>query len=510
MFGQSSNHSRRDFVKGAACGSAALATASMASLALANEPTPAEEPAWAQEADVVIVGLGGAGAAAAIEANAAGASVCVLEATGRGGGSTMRCGGIIYMGGGTGLQTELGVEDTPEDMRAYVTAAAGPSADPDLLDIYCNSSLDLYDWCVEQGMEFGGGVEAEAHIVEATEGISLHYSGNERADNYVAIAKPAPRGHTPTTAALGIFEPLEAKVESFATVLYNTRGESLVLDAEGAVIGVNATDADGNAVSVKANKGVVLSTGAFTYNDQMLSDYAPEALLCGSKTGVETDLGDGILMGMRIGAATRSMSRINISEFMYLYGDLAAGVMLDSRGHRFLSEDWYGAWIGRIVAQYTPDACFTIIDQPILDAVQQTAYGAYLTPAAEADSIEELAEMVGLPVQNVLDTMERYAAQCAAGTDADFGKDPFYLRPIETAPFYAMMTTPVMGSLHTLGGLKINGNAEVVDLAGNPIAGLYAAGRNSCGIFGEYPGSGSSVADALTFGRIAGKSAATR
>ena len=73
-----------------------------------------------------------------------------------------------------------------------------------------------------------------------------------------------------------------------------------------------------------------------------------------------------------------------------------------------------------------------------------------------------------------------------------------------------MITTPVMGSLHTLGGLKINGNSEVLDLAGSPIPGLYAAGRTSCGIFGEYPGSGSSVADALTFGRIAGASAAAR
>lgn len=503
--------SRRDFVKGAACGGAVLAMAGTAQDAVADEAPEIEESTeWAQEADVVVVGLGGAGSAAAIEADAAGASVCVLEASGRGGGSTMRCGGLIYMGGGTGLQTSLGISDTPEDMKAYVTAAAGPSADPELIDTFCENSLSLYDWCIEQGMTFSGSADTESHIVSATEGISLHYSGNERADDYVKIAAPAPRGHTPDNGGLGIFEPLEAKIESFASIMYNTRAESLILDAQGAVVGVSATDVDGNPLAVKANKGVVLSTGAFTYNDQLLSDYAPEALLCGSKTGVETDLGDGILMGMRIGAATRSMSRVNISEFMYLYGDLAAGVMLDSRGHRFLSEDWYGAWIGRIVAQHTPDLCLAFIDQPILDAVKQTSLGALLEPVAQADSIEELAETVGLPVQNVLDTMERYAAQCAAGTDADFGKDPVYLRPIETAPFYAIATTPVMGSVHTLGGLKINGNAEVLDLAGAPIPGLYAAGRNSCGIFGEYPGSGSSVADALTFGRIAGKSAATR
>lgn len=500
--------SRRTFVAGAA--TAALASGS--ALALANEKASAaaDAPAWDEEVDVVVVGMGAAGCAAAIEANAAGASVCVIEKAGRGGGSTFRSGGIIYMGGGTGLQKRLGIEDTPEDMAAYVKAALGPSSDPDLQKIFCDSSLDLYDWCEAQGMVFDGDAEVETHIVEATEGISLHYTGNERAPEYTAVAKAAPRGHTPNGGAAGIFEPMESVVEGFTTPHYNTAAESLVTDETGSVIGVRATDADGKALAVKANKGVVIAAGAFTYNDAMIADYNADYLLCGSKTGNENDLGDGIRMGQKVGAATKSMSRIAALEFMYLYGDLAAGAMLDYHGFRFLAEDWYGSWIGREVMERTPDACFVILDQPKLDNILTTQYGAYLKPYAQADSIEELAEAIGLPVDHVVESIERYNEMCAKGEDTDFHKSLEYLKAIETGPFYAMYTTPVMTSMFTLGGLKINTNAEVVNYDNEPIPGLYAAGRSSNGIYGEYIGSGSSIADCLTFGRIAGRSAAAR
>lgn len=501
--------SRRSFLQGAAfAGAGAAVLGVSAATARGTEGTQGAEPSWDAEADVVVCGLGGAGAAAAIEADAAGASVIVVERAARGGGCTYRCGGLIYMGGGTKLQRDLGVEDSPEAMLAYVTAAAGPSADPELVKVYCDASVDLYDWCVDQGMEFGGGLDAERHLVTADAGLSLTYSGNERAEEYAATIAPAPRGHTPTTFAAGIFEPLEARVESFATVMYNTAAAELVTDDTGAVVGVRAMDTDGADVYIKAGKGVVLSTGAFTYNDAMVSDNAAAALVCGSKTGYEYDLGDGITMGRKVGAATRSMSLVNYSEFMYLYGDLACGAMLDYNGFRFLSEDWYGAWIGRKVIQHTPDACWIIVDDDVLTAVGQTPYGAYLSPVYSADTIDELLQSTGLPFDHAKESIERYNALCESGEDTDWHKDPVYLKPIAKAPFHALITTPVMCSFHTLGGLKINTKAEVVDLDGNPIPNLYAAGRTSCGIFGEYPGSGSSVADSLTFGRIAGQNAA--
>ena len=505
--------SRRSFITGAGV-AAGAALAGGSALAMASEKATsaaADVPAsWDEEADVVIVGFGAAGAAAAIEAHNAGASVCVIEKSGRGGGSTFRSGGIIYMGGGTGLQKDLGIEDTPEGMAAYVKAALGPSSDAELQKIFCDSSVELYDWCVEQGMVFDGRAEVETHIVEATEGVSLHYTGNERAYEYATITEPVPRGHTPNGGAPGIFEPMETVVEGFTQPHYNTAAHDLVTDETGAVIGVLATDADGNELAVKANKGVVISAGSFAYNDAMIADYNGDYLLCGSRTGNENDLGDGIRMGQKVGAATKSMDRIAALEFMYLYGDLAAGVMLDYHGFRFLCEDWYGSWIGREVMERTPDACFVIIDQPKLDNILTTQYGGHLKPYAQADSIEELAEAIGLPVDHVVESVERYNQMCANGEDTDYHKSLEYLKAIETGPFYAMYTTPVMTSMFTLGGLKINTKAEVVNYDNEPIPGLYAAGRSSNGIYGEYIGSGSSIADCLIFGRIAGKSAAAR
>ncbi len=198
-------------------------------------------------------------------------------------------------------------------------------------------------------------------------------------------------------------------------------------------------------------------------------------------------------------------------EFLYLYGDMTAGVMLDRTGRRFLSEDWYGSWIGRIATQYSPDACWVVVDDAMLQGILATPYGSLMQPAYSADTLEELVGQLGIPADNALDSVKRYNGQCAAGVDADFGKSVDYLKPIEVAPFHALDARPsVMASPLTLGGLKIDTSAEVLDLDGDPIPGLYAAGRTSSGVFGEYPGSGTSVADCVVFGRIAGEKAAAR
>lgn len=504
--------SRRDFVRGVGMAGAAAgciaAAGTLASTARASEASAA--PTWASEADVIVVGLGGAGAVAAIRAYEAGASVLVVETSSRGGGSTFRSGGLIYMGGGTQLQKDLGVEDTLENMRAYVETLAGPSADPDLLDVFCSTSVELYDWLVDHGVEFGGTLDDTSHSTEPPAGVSLMYSGNERAWEYLDVATPAPRGHAPTDAAMGLFEPLESQIEGFAEVHYTTTATALVTDESGTVVGVRATDADGNELAFGANKGVILTAGAFTYNDQMLSDYAADTLMCGSRTGCETDRGEGILMAQRIGAATRSMGCINYNRSIYLFGNLSAGAVVDYNGMRYLSEDWHGGKVGLTISQHSPDKSFIITDDAILKSAMETPYGAMLSPVAQADTLEELAEALGLPVDNLLASIERYNGFCEAGEDPDFHKSPEYLWPIATPPFSAINCALSGCGFHTLGGLKIDTQARVLDLNGDPIDGLYAAGRTSCGFFGRYPGSGSSIGDGMTFGYVAGAAAAGR
>lgn len=498
--------SRRAFMTGAAGVAAGLGAAgALASTARASEA----EPTWDQEADVVIVGLGAGGSAAAVAALEEGASVCVIEANGRGGGSTVISGGLLYMGG-TQLQKDLGIEDSTENMYAYVSKATGPMADPDIIKKFCDESPDLYDWLVAHGVKFEGTADTEVHAVVAPKGVCLNYSGNERNGEYAAVATPAPRGHTPVGGGMGMFEPLEKIVDEQATVLYETRGTSLVTDADGAVIGVLAEDAEGKQVAVKANKGVVLSCGAFTHNDVLLEQADPLALQASGRTGVPNDQGDGIKMGMRVGAAVKNMSIINMQLFLYRFGDMPCGIVVDARGARFMAEASYGTWIGRGVEKRTPEASWVIIDAAMHENTADALGVQEYEPVAEADTLEELAEKIGCHADTLMASVERYNALVDAGEDVDYGKEPEYLKKIEAGPFYAYDCSCKMMGFHTLGGLKINTNSEVIDLDGNVIPGLYAAGRTSCGIYGEYPGSGSSIADGMTFGRIAGRSAAAR
>ncbi len=505
MLASGTGITRRGLLGSAAAG--ALLTAASAGVA------SAEEASWDIEADVAVVGLGGAGAAAAAAAVDGGAGVVVLESEEQGGGSTGICGGLIYLGGGTQTQVDAGVEDTPENMLAYLAASMGPSADPELLKVFCGRSLDNYSWLLGMGVTFEGEAFIDKHYVVAPEGGVLTYSGNEKSPEYAAVADPAPRGHTPNGGGAAIVNALTAHVEAsgLGQIVYGARATNLVKDGSGAVVGVIAQDSEGKELRVHAPKGVVLAAGAFTYNDALLSDCAPEALLCANKTGMPSDRGDGILMGMAAGAQLRSMSRLNVSEFMYIYGGLASGLLLNRRGLRFVSEDWYGSWIGRAVAQTTPDKCHIVLDAVSKETVEPAYYGMEIEPDYQDDTLEGLLGQIGIPLDSALSTVERYNALCEAGEDVDYGKPEEYLLPVKTGPFYAYdASAGRMGSFHTLGGLKINVNAEVLDIHGEPIPGLYAAGRTACGIYGEYPASGTSVADCVTFGRIAGEQAAAR
>ena len=377
MTGIDNTVSRRAFIGTVGAAGAALAIAGAADAAKADETS------WDEERDVVVVGLGGAGAAAAVCALDGGCSVCVIERAGRGGGATLRSGGIVYMGGGTGLQKALSVEDTPEDMAAYVRAMVG-NTDEALLETYLSRSTWLYDWLVSQGVEFNGTLDDVSHSTEPPEGVSLHYTGNERCPEFAAIAKPAPRGHATTEKSFGLFEPLETKVDTQATVHYNTTATELVCDEDGSVVGVACTDADGNPLRVKAAKGVILCTGAYTLNDAMLADYCSETLGCGKRTSGEFDMGDGIRMGQKVGAATSSMNRVNFNRSIYNYGDLAAGALLDEWGHRYMAEDWHGGRVGLAIASHSPAKGFiAILDSDTLALAQQTPYGQYL----EIDSL---------------------------------------------------------------------------------------------------------------------------
>ena len=230
---QESKFSRRDFFKGAvASGVAATTVGLMAACSPQAKGKGNDTPlsstgdiAWDVETDVLVVGFGAAGASAAIEAKRGGAEVTIVETTEAGGGSTVLCGGFIYLGG-TPLQEQLGVKDSVEETLKYMTAAAGPYANQEALKIYCENGPDTYQFCIDCGIKFGENLDLN-HGVSGRAGIGLAYSGNELQAPYRDIAVPAPRGHsTGDACGKGIFEPMKKTVEAEGIqVVYGANAE---------------------------------------------------------------------------------------------------------------------------------------------------------------------------------------------------------------------------------------------------------------------------------------------
>lgn len=513
--------SRRDFIRNAALAGAGLAGAGLLAgcapktavdSASASGGVSAGDVDWDKETDVVVCGFGAAGVAAAIEAVEAGASVTILEIAAEGGGATKLSGGVVYMGGGTRLQKACGVEDTVENMKAYVKAVTIPSGGTEsLVDLYCEQSPDLCDWLEAHGLKFDEAAELEGHTVTASQGIGLQYTGNERGWEYASIATPVPRGHSPqSTGELKgggamVFDPLKESVEKAgADIMYKTEATSLVQDETGRVVGVRA-ESDGKEIAIKALKGVVLSMGAFTMNDEMIADYCPEGLGIVQRTACPNDMGTGIKMGLKVGADLHGMGISNIQQFLYLSGrGPASGLLVDKWGLRFIDEVAYGSWIGRAIYHHTPEAAYLVFD-----SAMREDHAAYLKDGVavtfEADTLEELAQKMGVPESSFVASVDRYNGFAADGSDEDYHKDPLFMEALVTPPFCAIDMSVTKCNFHTLGGLKINEKAQVVNTEGKAIDGLYAAGRTACAIFGRYPGSGSSIAEGLIFGRIAGK-----
>ena len=505
---------RREFVKFASLsvGAAAMAAAGgMTGCGTVDDPhnTPVS---WDQQADVVIIGFGAAGAAAAIEARKTGASVIILEKMNAGGGSTKMCGGIIYMGGGTPVQRAAGFTDTRDDMYNYLVAAGGDGADPDMIGLYCDTSLDLYDWLVQQEMPFKQSFIPGKYAVPPTDD-GLIYSGNELQAHYRTVAAPVPRGHHvqgERSTGFVLWQYLEAAaINTGARILYATAAEMLMLNAEDRVIGVK-TQSGGITRYVKAARAVILCAGGFALNKGMVRQYCPEYVPSKVRLGTPGDDGTGIRMGQKIGAAVRLMNEGFTYAAAYVYDPgFVKGIYVNNRGRRFIGEDNYGEWVGEAIMSSNPVA-YLIIDEKMLQDASSWAQGLVKALAKKAGSIAALAAALKIPSAALADTVELYNTFTETGEDPDFQKDPEYLARLSTPPFYGVNFSAATVSFFTTGGLTINKKAQVLTAGGEPIAGLYAAGRNaSSGVIAHnYPGSGVSVGDALVFGRIAGAEAA--
>ena len=339
------------------------------------------------EADVLVVGFGCAGAAAALEAAAAGADVLILERFSGPGGSSAQSGGEIYLGGGTAVQKACGFDDSADDMYAYLHAALGPHVDEEKLRLYCDGSVGHFDWLREHGVAFQESVyDAPGWLAPTTDG--LMWLG-ERAWPYAAMARPAPRGHRPPAPYFGgrlLMDKLVAAVNATGVRAdLDTRATALVMDESGGVAGV-AARRFGSPVWYRARAGVVLTTGGFVDNEDMLADHA--TILVGhGKISDGGDDGSGIMMAVAVGAATRRMAVAEAA--IPVPPSLAChGMLVNALGQRFINEDVYPGLYSH-AALHQPAPCWIIIDGERFDAIA-AAEAPGLQPQHAAQTAAEL------------------------------------------------------------------------------------------------------------------------
>ncbi len=466
---------------------------------------------WGDEFEVIVVGFGVAGGAAAIEAARAGARTLILERQTRGGGATALSEGTIYFGGGTRVQKATGFEDTFDNMLAHVRAAAGPTADPEKVHLYCEQSLSHFDFFSSIGVEFNDTFFAEKVIFPPTDDC-LIFSGNEESYPFSQEAKPVPRGHKPKkTGSAGAYiieQMIDTATKLGVKIQNETRALTLVRDDAGRVVGVIAR-IEGAEVAIKATRGVILTTGGFIMNRAMVEHYAPDLAKCRYPIGSEGCDGSGIRMGMGVGGAAVNMHEGLMTTAFFPPVSHIKGILINAQGQRFINEDCYHGRVSRTMIDQPGDRVYLLLDSAHFD---QPLDLAGITIAGTGDSWEEVEGELDMPAGALSATMDFYNRHAKRGRDPLFDKRTPILTALDQAPFVALELNFQTSyfSFFTLGGLKTSTDGEVLDRSGKPIAGLFAAGRCTSGLpaWGHGYSSGMSLADCTFFGRQAGRKAA--
>jgi 3-oxo-5alpha-steroid 4-dehydrogenase len=511
-------------------------------------------------ADVVIVGFGAAGACAALEAADAGADVILVERF-AGGGASAVSGGVVYAGGGTAQQLDAGVDDSVDAMYAYLRLEAGDVVSEKTLRRFCEGSREMITWLEGNGVPFEGSLcpyktsyPSDAHY--------LYYSGSEAAGGFRDAAKPAPRGHRvkgPGTSGKMLMTRLkEAVAKRGVRVLTQTTARNLVVDDDGRVTGLVADTlkdapagvrarhrrlaqysakpgiyvpslrkslhrrverierAHGRELRITARRGVVLAAGGFIANREMVREHAP-AYRGGLALGTSADNGSGIRLGVEAGAATGELGRISAWRFITPPSAFLGGIIVDAGGKRVIDESRYGAAVGEKLIEDHGSKGWLLVDAPtVADARRDTKAQSqwfqglqlrYLLRRGRVTgaTVEEAARKAGVDPQGLRASVEAYH-----GDEDPVGKPAEFRRRLENPPFSLIdiSVRPNLGyptPMLTLGGLVVDEDTGAVrSAAGEPIAGLYAAGRTAVGICSRSYVSGLSLADCVFSGRRAG------
>jgi 3-oxo-5alpha-steroid 4-dehydrogenase len=335
----------------------------------------------------------------------------------------------------------------------------------------------------------------------------LVYSGGEDAYPFDRVARPAPRGHlAKTKRATGwlLMQHLAAAAhDAGAAVRFDTRAERLVVDADRRVVGVLAQQF-GRTVALRARRGVVLTAGGFVFNDDMLRQHCPPLVRGNFKVGTEGDDGRGIRMAQALGAAVRHMYAGEVSLPLTPPRRLIHGILVNGQGQRFINEDTYMGRVGQAALYEHGGEAYLIVSEEYYEPNWMGLAASWV-----CETPTELAAEMGLPAGSLEATLSVYNQHAAAGQDPLFHKHPRWLRPL-VGPIGALdlRIGAAPYAPFTLGGLHTNVDGAVLDLDGQPLVGLYAAGRTTAGVCAFGYASGLSIGDSTMFGRFAGRTAA--
>jgi 3-oxo-5alpha-steroid 4-dehydrogenase len=296
----------------------------------------------------------------------------------------------------------------------------------------------------------------------------------------------------------------EAVESSPARVSTNSRCIALYQEPDGQVLGATI-EAFGEERRIRARGGVVITTGGFVLNDEMLDRHAPLARRCSMRVAATGDDGSGIKLGISAGADTLHMDAISISLPITQPWGLKRGVMVNAQGQRFTSEDTYYGRLGEAALLHNGGRAWLIVDDDIFEKPE------YMQEvAAVSESWSELESELRLPPGSLEATMSVYNRHAANAVDPVFHKQQEYLKPLDKPPYGAFdcTTEKALYAVFTLGGMRSDVDGRILDPEGDPIAGLYGAGRSTSGLaVGSYS-SGLSLGDGTFFGRRAGRTAA--
>ncbi|MDG5899445.1 FAD-binding protein [Shewanella xiamenensis] len=483
-------------------------------------------PAFADEeynTDLVIVGSGTAGLTAAAYAAQNGIKTIVLEKLANTGGQLSVIEGTYAVE--SSLQHNQMVGLTKDKSFEETMDYSGWKANPALVKRIIDNSASNYQWMIDSGVAMG------PLITDTVDGHRVYHT-------YA--------GHAPGPQAIGVLTNIIDK--NGGKIFTETPGKKLLLDKNGKVTGILAHNDLKGDVTVHA-KAVLMATGSIANSVELLKKFAPQLSINGTplkSIALKHNTGDGVKMGLDVGAQTANTDLV-IGESLVptntVYAEMyTSQVMMDaymmlkahslwvnSSGSRFLNEGLAGDFtiVNNALLNYGNQAFvimddtkrkdmmfgsgsdtnyFTMYDrgQKVVNFDKVIKDGQKRGYAFKADSIEELAKKMGVDEAALIATVKRYNQLASEGVDKDFAKDPQFLKPLLTPPFYAMKGDSTICDMG--GGLKINQKSQVIGANGQPIKGLYAAGATAGGMYGDnypYIDPGFASASAIATGRFA-------